>query len=251
MKINVAMVSYKNTKPFLFGLDHFAENSPFNLDLLNPAKCSEAFAKGNADIALVPVAFLEERTDYKIITDYCIGADGPVNSVALLSNQPLGEIKEVILDNHSMTSNRLVKVLFENYWKKDPMFLKEDVSRGIDLKTETAVVMIGDKVFEYQDQFKYKYDLAEAWKEMTGMPFVFAVWIAKNNVTKEIESKLNEFLKYGVEHIDEIVATESDPLLNLEEYLKINLKYNYTPQFQAGLNSFLLEYRLSENSMIS
>lgn len=247
MKINVAMVSYKNTKPFLFGFNHFVENSPFRLSLLNPAKCSEAFDSGTADIALVPVAFLEGRTDYKIITDFCIGADGPVNSVALLSQKPIEDLNTIILDNHSMTSNRLIKVLLENHWKKDVEFIKRDVSQGISLKENTGVIMIGDKVFEHESEFKYKYDLAEIWKEMTGKPFVFAVWIAKKSLSTELESKLNEYLDYGHKNIEAIIEKDNDPLVNLREYLTINLKYRYTAEFQSGLETFLHEYNIHES----
>jgi len=247
MKINVAMVSYKNTKPFLFGFNHYVENSPFRLSLLNPAKCSHAFDTGTADIALVPVAFLEGRTDYKIITDYCIGSDGPVNSVALLSNQPIDKVKKLILDNHSLTSNRLVKILIENHWKQEVEFVKRDVSQGIEIEEHHAVVMIGDKVFEQQTKFKYKYDLSEMWKAMTGLPFVFAVWIAKKSISPELELRLNEFLRFGVDHIETILEVESDPLVNLREYLTINLNYKLTNEYQSGLNTFLKDYKVIES----
>jgi len=246
MKINIAMVSYKNTKPFLFGFNHFAEKSPFSLSLLNPAKCSQAFEAGTADIALVPVAFLQGRTDYKIITDYCIGADGPVNSVALLSNQPIDQLDRLILDNHSMTSNRLVKILLEHHWKKELEFVKRDVSQGIELNSNDAVLMIGDKVFEHQSQYEYKYDLAEMWKKMTGKPFVFAVWIAQKSISSELEALLNEYLKYGVTNIEQIIESESDPLVDLREYLTVNLKYKLTKDYQSGLNTFLKDYKVHE-----
>ena len=240
------MVNYKNTKPFLFGFKHYVENSPFRLSLLNPAKCSQAYEIGSADIALVPVAFLEGRSDYKVITNYCIGADGPVNSVAILSQKPIELVNRLILDNHSMTSNRLSKVLMEHHWNKDIEYVKRDVSQGIALQANDAVVMIGDKVFEHQSKFAYKYDLAEMWKDMTGKPFVFAVWIAQKSISLELEQRLNEFLKYGVDNIDTIINSETDPLVDLHEYLKINLKYRLTNDFQMGLNSFLNDYSVAE-----
>ncbi len=246
MKINVAMVNYKNTKPFLFGFNQFVENTPFRLSLLNPAKCSQAFENGNADIALVPAAFLEGRSDYKIITDYCIGANGPVNSVAVLSNQPIDQIETVILDNHSLTSNRLVKILFDHHWKREVDFVKRDVSQGIELPPNHAVVMIGDKVFEQQDHFQYKYDLSEQWKQMTGMPFVFAVWIAKKDISEALVAKLNEYLQYGVDNINTIIENESDPIVDLKEYLTVNLKYKLNSEYRLGLNNFLETYSIQE-----
>jgi len=231
----------------LFGFNQYKGDSPFSLSLLDPASCSKAFDSGVADIALVPVAFLEGRDDYNIITDYCIGADGPVNSVALLSNSPISLVESLILDDHSMTSNRLVKILLEHHWNKQVDFVKKDVSQGIQLKDNEAVVMIGDKVFEQQEHYQYKYDLAEMWKEMTGLPFVFAVWIAKKNILPEYELQLNNMLKKGVDNIDSIIESEMDPIVDLREYLTINLKYKLTNKYQLGLNTFLKDYHLPES----
>ena len=111
MKWKIAMVNYKNTKPFLFGLQQENALSNIALKLLYPAACSEAFANNEADIALVPVAFLKHRNDYKIITDFCIGSNGPVNSVAIFAERPIEQLHKIILDHHSLTSNRLSSCL--------------------------------------------------------------------------------------------------------------------------------------------
>ena len=246
MKSKVAMVSYKNTLPFLYGLEHHPDHVFFDVELLHPAACSDAFANGDKDIALVPVAFLEHRTDYKIISDFCIGSDGPVNSVAILSNKPIQELKKIILDNHSMTSNRLSKILLENYWNLEMDFSKEDVSKGIEnLSEDTGVVMIGDKVFAHQSKFQFKYDLGEIWKKMTGLPFVFAVWIARKNLPIERTDKLNQVLAFGVSSIDAILKTKSYNNFNLEQYLKVNLEFNFSSTNKQGLELFLNKYRLT------
>ena len=245
MKCKVAMVSYKNTLPFLFGLENHRDHQGFDVELLNPAACSHAFANGLKDIALVPVAFLENLDEYKIISDYCIGSNAAVNSVAILSNKPIQELSQIILDNHSITSNRLCKVLMEHHWKHELSYSKKDVSKGMkNLPDYAGVVMIGDKVFQYQSEFKFKYDLALEWKEMTNHPFVFAVWIAKEDLSEELTVSFNEILKYGVDHIDEILATTSFENFDLEQYLKVNLEFNFTPKNQAGLTLFLNNYKL-------
>lgn len=245
MKCKVAIVSYKNTLPFLYGLEHHQDHKNFVVELLNPAACSHAFANGDKDIALVPVAFLEDRDDYNIISDYCIGSNGPVNSVAILSNQPIAKLNRIILDNHSMTSNRLCKILFRHHWNKQVDFSKEDVSDGIDnLPLDEGVLMIGDKVFSHQGKFIFKYDLGEVWKEMTGLPFVFAVWIAKTNVSNQTISSFNNILSYGVSNIDNILKATSFDNFDLEEYLKVNLEFNFSSDNKKGLEFFLNKYRL-------
>lgn len=245
MKCKVAMVSYKNTLPFLFGLENHNDHRRFDVELLNPAACSLAFANGLKDIALVPVAFLENRNDYKIISDYCIGSNAAVNSVAILSNKPIHELSQIILDNHSITSNRLCKILMEHHWSHEVSYIKKDVSQGIrNLAEDAGVVMIGDKVFEYQSNFKYKYDLSLEWNQMTNHPFVFAVWIAKKELSDKLVHSFNKILKYGVDHIDDILKTTSFENFDLEQYLKVNLEFNFTAENRAGLTVFLNNYQL-------
>ncbi len=240
-RVKVAMVSYKNTLPFAYGFDHFKNSfKAFDLSLYNPAKCAEAFIKNKVDIALVPAAFLNDNPDVKIITDFCIASDGPVNSVCLLTNTSIENINEVILDDHSMTSNALVQVLCREYWHINPIFKKQDVSLGYHSNSkDTGVVMIGDKVFEFESQFRYKYDLGEYWKELTNLPFVFAVWIARKHVSNEAIQKLNQILSLGVENIDTILDKLSTEGLDYETYLKLNLKYSFTKRFKSGLKLYL------------
>ncbi len=246
MKWKVAMVNYKNTEPFLYGIKNAKVDLQIDLKLLYPAACSKAFDNNEADIALVPAAFIKNRNDYKIVTNFCIGSDGAVNSVALFSNQPIEQIKKVILDHHSLTSNRLCKILMDNYWNQEVVYTTEDVSNGIvDLEENSAALMIGDKVFEYQSNFKFKYDLGEAWKEMTGLPFVYAVWIAKPNVPQLIINRFNQALDYGVSNIDKLLSETSYNNFDLREYLLLNLEFNFNKTNKMGLDYFLNKYTLS------
>jgi len=238
---SIAMVSYKNTLPFLYGFKHKdGAEAAFDLSLYNPALCAKAYLDGKVDISLVPAAFLQSVPGAKVITDYCIAADGPVNSVCLLSNTPIHNITQVILDDHSITSNALVKILCRELWEIAPNYTKKDVSLGYNLTDKSSgVVMIGDKVFEFESQFRYKYDLAEHWKKMTNLPFVFAVWIANESVPQESIDQLNAILTLGVNNIDTIVEDLSNQGLDYETYLKFNLKYNFTDEYKQGLKMYL------------
>src|SRR3546814_3736700 len=95
-KIRVSAVSYANTKPFVYGIQHdqaLLEKMDFMLDI--PADCARKLKEGRADLGLVPVAVLPELPYYEIVSDYCIGAVGEVNSVFLFSRKPLEEIKTI------------------------------------------------------------------------------------------------------------------------------------------------------------
>jgi len=234
------MVSYSNTKPFLYGfqLQDFSKN--FDLNLLNPAECARAYKRGEVDIALVPSASLINLEDYKIITNYCIGCNGSVNTVGLFSNVPIEEITNILLDNHSMTSVALLRVLLKDYWKHEVVLQSKDVELVLPSLEETeGVLMIGDKVFINQDKFEYKFDLGKYWKLSTGLPFAFAVWICRDTVSKETVQSLNSILEFGVGQIDEIVDQEKGSAINYKKYLISQISYNLNSEKRKSLHHFL------------
>src|SRR6185369_11597556 len=115
---------------------------------------------------------------HHIISDYCIGADGDVGSVLLLSDVPMSEIKNVLLDYQSRTSVTLAQVLADKYWRIKPRWTDAKENYERDIKGTTAGVVIGDRTFALKNKFKYTYDLSGEWKIFTGLPFVFACWVA-------------------------------------------------------------------------
>src|SRR2546428_3316192 len=118
-KIKISAVSYTNTKPFLYGIEQsgILTKNIIDLSLDIPADCAEKVIDGRADVGLIPVAALLKLPYYEIISDYCIGANGAVNSVFLFSTKPINEVKTIRLDTESRTSNNLAKLLIINYWK--------------------------------------------------------------------------------------------------------------------------------------
>ncbi|MCD8071751.1 MAG: menaquinone biosynthesis protein, partial [Alistipes sp.] len=202
----IAAVSYLNTVPFIYGIEH-AGRLRAGLILSPPSRCVTAFTRGEADIALVPAAAVPHLPDAKVITPYCLGAVGPVRTVTLMTDSKVGHIRRVWLDGHSRTSAVLVKVLCAEYWNISPEFRQLDDYGVIDRAGEgDAYLLIGDKVFDYEGRFKYVHDLAVCWQEHTGLPFVFAVWVAREGVDEAIIEALTRSFEYGMEHIPESVA---------------------------------------------
>ncbi|MEO8795423.1 MAG: MqnA/MqnD/SBP family protein, partial [Daejeonella sp.] len=119
-KIKISAVSYTNTKPFVYGITNSPIIDKVDLSLDIPSTCANKLIDNQVDIGLVPVAALLRIPNYQIITDYCIGADGPVHSVFIFSEKPIAEIKTIRLDEQSRTSNNLALVLLKNYWKSSP-----------------------------------------------------------------------------------------------------------------------------------
>lgn len=201
----IAAVSYLNTIPFIYGIEH-AGLLRADLLLSPPADNVTAFASGDADIALIPVGALPHLPEHKIITSFCLGTESVVRTVVITGNQPVEETRRLWLDSHSRTSVLLGRVLCEEHWGIRPEYLYlDDYSVLENPAPGDAFLLIGDKVFATEGRFAHSYDLAVHWNRMTGLPFVFAVWVARPEVARQTEEALQRSLEHGVRHIAESI----------------------------------------------
>lgn len=235
----ISLVSYTNSLPFKYGIEN-ALKEPFNLTLDYPAQCAAKLMNGEAEVGLVPVAALPKLSNFKIISDYCIGAQKYVDSVLLVSEVPLSEIKKVILDYQSMTSVKLTQILFAKYWKKKPAFEKAELDFIDKINGTTAAVVIGDRALDVKSKFKFVYDLATEWYNFTNTPFVFAVWVAHKNVSKVWIDEFNNALKIGIENIALVAQKAQKTITNFQvlDYLQNKISYNFNVEMQRGLALF-------------
>ena len=178
-----------------------------------PSICAQKLKYKQVDLALVPVALLPELDRYFIVSDYCIGARGKVDSVKLYSEVPLNEIERVVLDYQSKSSITLTKVLKQFYWKSNFQFVDAKPGFENEIKGTQAAVVIGDRTFKLNGSFKYEYDLAEEWQKFTGLPFVFAAWVSTETLDETFVCDFNAVLKHGVEHLSEAIDDDLNPAL--------------------------------------
>lgn len=241
-KIKISVVSYLNSKPFIYGLNHSEIIDEIDLQLDIPSVCAKKLIDGKVDIGLIPVAILPQLKEQYIISDYCIGAEGKVASVMLYSNVPLQEISTILLDYQSNTSVLLVKVLARNFWKIKPQWIAAKADFENDIRGNNAAVIIGDRTFGIEDKYLYSYDLAEEWQKFTQLPFVFACWVANKKLPDEFITDFNRALKYGIDNRSALIAEligQNAYFTDIEVYLTRNIKYDYNATKKQGLNLFL------------
>jgi chorismate dehydratase len=238
--IKISAVSYLNTKPFLWGINKTGIIEKFGLEINTdlPSECARKLLNGEADIGLVPVAVLPDLKDYQIISDYCIGADGPVNTVMLYSQVPLNQIDKIYLDYQSRSSVTLVRVLAKEYWKIMPEFIPASQGFETQIKGRNAGVVIGDRTFSMNGNFPFEWDLAAEWKKMTGLPFVFACWVANQKLPDDFIAAFNDALKMGLENISEVTANLDDKEM-LQEYFTRYISYNFDQEKKKALELFM------------
>ena len=240
-KIRVGAVSYLNTKPLLYGLQQHAVYN--NIELIEdyPANLARALEENTIDIGLVPVAIMPKLTEAHNISNYCIGASGPVASVCIFSQVPMESITAVYLDYQSKTSVNLARILLKNYWKQDVLLL-EAPSNFMDLiDGSTAAVIIGDRALEKYNSYSYRYDLAEAWINYTGKPFVFATWVANKPIDEVFIANFNEANKLGLNNINTVVEQLSHNYnsYDLHTYFTKNISYTLDAAKKEGMAQFL------------
>lgn len=242
-KVKISIVSYLNTTPLIYGIEQdssFQEQIELQKDI--PSECARKLIAGEVDLGLVPVAVIPQLKEKYIITDCCIGAEGTVKSVLLLSEVPIQEIENIYLDYHSKTSVNLCKVLCREHWKIEPTFLEAKPGFEDNIKGTTAGVIIGDRTFHLPKQFNYQFDLAEEWKALTGLPFVFAAWVSNKELPQEFIIKFNAVLKNGLNLIDESIEAVQNlniSKVELKEYLTRYIKFDLDTDKLKGMNLFL------------
>ncbi|MGH7652584.1 MAG: menaquinone biosynthetic enzyme MqnA/MqnD family protein [Gemmatimonadaceae bacterium] len=155
-----------------------------------PTDLNRRMAARELDISVVSaVEYARDADRYLLLPDLAISCDGPVRSVMLFSTRPAAELggRDLIVSRSSMTSVALLELLFENVWHARPRFVPGDAEvRDVvvdDGSPDDARLVIGDAALvlgsNHRERYPFVYDLGETWKEWTGQPFVFAVWVAQ------------------------------------------------------------------------
>lgn len=240
--LRISAVSYLNTFPFVYGIQNSSYRDHFLLHLDVPSLCAERMKQGEADVALVPAGALPALDEFNLLPGFCIGAVKEVKTVLLLSQHPLDQIRTIYLDFDSRTSVELVKILARHHWNIQPDFKKLMPGEAARLDPEATLVAIGDKTFTIRPNYRYVYDLATEWIGFTGLPFVFAVWVARPEVPPEALLPLNEALHCGILNIPMCLEQFSDRLphgVDCRSYLEENISYTLDDQKMEGLKTFL------------
>lgn len=245
--MRISVVSYLNSKPFIYGLEK-NPNPDWNISLDIPAECARKLIAGEADLGLIPVAALLSIPEYKIVSPYCISANGKVDSVKLYSEVPLEEIQNVLLDYQSRTSVNLVQILARELWKISPTWKPAEPGFESKVSGTTAAVVIGDRTFSLNGKHIYEYDLAECWLQHTGLPFVFAVWASRVKVSPEFEEIFSSALRHGLANVAEVVKINAAhyPGVDIERYLTQSINYRLDHEKEKAIDLFLL--KMSQNT---
>ena len=237
----IGAVSYLNTLPFLLGIEQSDIKKRIELVKDYPAKIAQDLMEGTIDIGLVPVAIIPLLKEAYLVSNYCIGAEGPVASVSIFSQVPMEEIKTVYLDYQSRTSIQLAKILLKQYWKQEVEFVAASEGYIEKISGTTAGVIIGDRALAAIPNFTYSFDLAAGWLAHTGLPFVFATWVANKPIPEEFMKQFDVANGYGLAHLEEVIAgvPANETGYDLHKYYTENISYQFSAEKKKGMELFL------------
>jgi chorismate dehydratase len=242
--IRISAVSYLNTAPFVYGIEHsgLLQADEYNLQREIPSVCAERLINHAADIGIVPVAVLPRLSGYKMLGQTCIGAIDKIDSVMLFSRVPLAQISHIILDWHSRTSVNLCRILASEFWKIQPEWVEGSGDFLNRIEGSTAALVIGDRALVQAGNFEFSYDLAAEWNRFTGLPFVFACWVAAPEVPASFNERFEAALQYGIEHLEEVIAAQVkhfSPSIDVKKYLGETVSYRFDQAKKTALETFL------------
>jgi chorismate dehydratase len=242
--IRVGAVGFLNARPLEYGLER---DPRFTVRLDVPSACAALLHAGEIDLGLVPVIeLLRGPVAYDVVPGLAIACDGAVQSVALFTTVPVAQVRRIALDVSSRSSVGLLRVLCRHHFGIAPTFVDAAPDLAAMLSVADAALVIGDPALEapYEALGAEKVDLGAAWKDFTGLPFVFATWIARPGVlTPALVARLLEARREGLEAIPALAQAEAglrpERAAGLEQYLRENIRYDLDEGALRGLSRYL------------
>jgi len=238
-------VSYFNTVPLVWGMLHGGQRGVFDLRFEVPSVCADQLRSGEADIGIVPVVEMR-RQGLEMFRGTGIACRGPVRSILLISKVPFEQIRTLAADRGSRSSVMLARVILSKRYGVSPAILTRQPVLADMLEEADAALIIGDPALLLDPAtlpFPYL-DLGAEWIDMTGLPMVFAVWAGRRElITPGFEEAFRESCRFGLEHVEDIVATEHSargisPKL-AREYITEHIAFELNDRDYQGMELYL------------
>ena len=206
--LRVGSVSFLNAKPLIYGLE---DDHGLDLSLEVPSRLLDGMRRGDYDVALLPVIDYQRMDGLRLLTAGGIGCDGPTLTVRIFSRVPIKQVRTLACDTDSHTSVALARVVLAETYAAAPEFVP--LAQGGHTDPSAARLLIGDKVVSEEPAgFPHQLDLGEAWKKLTGLPFVFAAWMAREGVRLgDLPARLAAAKRAGLKNVEGIVSREAAP----------------------------------------
>ncbi len=227
----IGSVKYLNARPLVFGW-------PDKLVFDHPSVLCPALARGDLDVALVSSFEFLRNPIYRIVDDLAIGSDGPVYSVIVAHSAKISDLTEIELDPAAETSVNLLRCLLGELGLR-PEIIPPTNS---PLNRATGRLLIGDQAIDFRQRDKSGlkfWDLGEQWKKLTGLPFVYALWLVRPEVKNadKIAHALRQLRDGNLANVDRFIADQAEPEF-CRRYFRDHLRFHFGNEEKQGLRRF-------------
>ena len=221
----IALTSYLDTVPFVYGIKH-APECRAELLLSSPARSVELIEQGAADIALVPTAAADRLRGVRILSEYCLSSSERLATVRMECDVPLQQIEQIIYDAEWFITPEILGRLCTHLWRIAPKLIdRNELPAEWQPAPTDAEIICGTEAFTSARRRRYEFDLGEEWRRSTHSPLVLGVWIARADVTPEESDAFERALTFGIEHTWE--ALTENELATPESYTQLTERIDY------------------------
>ena len=241
--VRIGAVSYLNARPLVEGLDRWPERFSVRYDL--PSACARLLHAHEIDLGLIPSIEYLRGEGYRIVPGCAVASDGPVASVAIFTSVPIERVRTIALDTSSRTSVALTRVMAAKYFGIAPVFVDHGPDLRAMIERADAALLIGDPALfaDYEPLGLHKIDLGVAWRDFTGLPFVYACWSGvPGAVDADGVAALQAARAAGERHAEAVAArffpNDPDRAAIGGRYLRENIRFRLGDQERAGLERF-------------
>ena len=236
MTWRIGSIPYLNVRPLIYGIENRIQSTI-------PSQLAELLHQRELDVGIVPIAEVLRHDQYDILDGIAIGSNGRVRSVLLFHHGPIAQLQRIAVDPASRSSVMLLRILLRRVYRIEPEFYPRPPAANP--AAHPAMLVIGDEAIRCAQQVSDPatgiLDLGAAWQELTGLPFVFAVWAGQRGVFRdpELRNLLVTAKANGLAHLEEIVraTTAATPEFR-REYLTHSIRYNLGPREKQAVGEF-------------
>jgi len=273
-KLRISIVEFLNTAPLVWGFTDGPLAGRHDLSFSVPSQCAEDLRAGRVDVGIIPAIEYQRMENVVALPGIAVAAKNEVRSILVISKMPIELAQTFALDTNSRSSVGIVRLLCQRHWNITPEFVDAPPDPNKMLAKADAALIIGDPALRLRIQMDalqakeplgkgccgydasdhpvadvqslFIYDVAQQWREMTGLPCVLAIWVARRGtVTPEILADFQTSREYGLARIGDIAegaALKLDlPPRALERYLRENIDFSLDEENLVGLRYYYEE----------
>jgi len=241
-RLRIGIVPYLNTRPLTECLPEVLPEAQLVVDV--PSRLAKGLAYGTLDVGIVPVVEWFRHPEWQIVSDACIACRGPVRSVRLFARKAPEQIRMLAVDEASRTSVALSRILLAERFGSYPTLVPLPLENSPENSSADGVLLIGDRAMSASEQgWHFVWDLGAEWNRWTGLPFVFAVWLARPELpVGPLHELFARARDTGFARVAEIAADHAPRIgwspAECQAYLQENLWFHLDEEARRGLELF-------------